>query len=89
VRQRIPTNLSTKLTNALSSIKKYSATVILMIMKPYKTIRGDEGYCCEWDDGPYKDFKRKHRRTKKRADKNLVKEELSKELASVAKKVKV
>lgn len=49
-------------------------------MKPYKNIRGDEGYCCEWDDGPYKDFKRKHRRSKKRSDKQKAEKEMKREL---------
>lgn len=50
-----------------------------MIMKPYKYIHADEGYCCERDDGPRSSFKKKTHRSKKRADRQIAKKEINNE----------
>lgn len=49
-------------------------------MKPHKFLRKGDGYCCEWDDGPYNSWKKKVRRAMKRSDKQQAKKQLRKDL---------
>lgn len=49
-------------------------------MKPYKHVRKAKGYCCIWCDGPYSKWKKKANRQMKRADKQIAKKQIQKEL---------
>ncbi len=51
-------------------------------MKPHTYTRRGKGYCCIWCDGPLSRWKRITKKSAKRADKNIAKKMLAKEMAS-------